>query len=87
MREDKGGVEREQQGGHGGERGEVLVLKTALDLREDMKVDEALLYEISLFIVFISSPGGGQRCRPLQFSGGGCWGSFKGIGVVIKVVQ
>ena len=30
------------------------VLKTALDLREDMKVDEALLYEsISLLIVFI----------------------------------
>ena len=51
---DKGRVEREQQGGQGDERGEVLVLKTALDLREDMKVDEALLYEsISLLIVFI----------------------------------
>ena len=37
MEGDKGRVEREQQGGHGGERGEVLVLKTALDLREDMK--------------------------------------------------
>ena len=45
MREDKGGVEREQQGGHGGEGGEVPVLKTALDVLEDMKVDEALLYQ------------------------------------------
>ena len=37
MEGDKGRVEREQQGGQGGERGEVLVLKTALDLVEDMK--------------------------------------------------
>ena len=36
MEGDKGRVEREQQGGQGDERGEVLVLKIALDLREDI---------------------------------------------------
>ena len=37
MEGDKGRVEREQQGGQGDERGEVLVLKTALEVVEDMR--------------------------------------------------
>ena len=37
MEGDKGRVEREQQGGQGGERGEVLVLKTKLEVVEDMR--------------------------------------------------
>ena len=54
VREDKGGVERDQQGGHGGEGGESLVLKTTLEVVEDMKVDEALLYEYpSLLFLFL----------------------------------
>ena len=36
MEGDKGRVEREQQGGQGDERGEVLVLKTSLEVVEDM---------------------------------------------------
>ena len=37
MEGDKGRVEREQQGGQGDERVEVLVLKTALEVVEDMR--------------------------------------------------